>query len=51
MVPVPESVTTSPLPTHLDRWTYDDDELELDLRWWAAAHNLNVGQIYQRENP
>jgi xylulose-5-phosphate/fructose-6-phosphate phosphoketolase len=51
MVPVPESVTTSPLPTHLDRWTYDDDELELDLRWWAAANYLTVGQIYLCENP
>ena len=27
------------------------DDLELDLRWWAAANYLTVGQIYLRDNP
>ncbi|MGL5852347.1 MAG: phosphoketolase, partial [Phycicoccus sp.] len=31
--------------------TYADADLELDLRWWAAANYLTVGQIYLRENP
>ncbi|MGL5929727.1 MAG: phosphoketolase, partial [Dermatophilaceae bacterium] len=31
--------------------TYTDAELDLDLRWWAAANYLTVGQIYLRENP
>ncbi len=31
--------------------TYGPDDLELDLRWWAAANYLTVGQIYLRENP
>jgi xylulose-5-phosphate/fructose-6-phosphate phosphoketolase len=31
--------------------TYDAQNLELDLRWWAAANYLTVGQIYLRENP
>ena len=26
------------------------DDLDLDLRWWAAANYLTVGQIYLREN-
>ena len=30
---------------------YSPDDLELDLRWWAAANYLTVGQIYLRENP
>ncbi|MGY1744007.1 phosphoketolase family protein [Blastococcus sp. SYSU D00695] len=30
---------------------YGDEELELDLRWWAAANYLTVGQIYLRANP
>ena len=29
---------------------YAPAELELDLRWWAAANYLTVGQIYLREN-
>ena len=31
--------------------SYSPDDLELDLRWWAAANYLTVGQIYLRENP
>jgi xylulose-5-phosphate/fructose-6-phosphate phosphoketolase len=30
---------------------YSPEDLELDLRWWAAANYLTVGQIYLRENP
>jgi xylulose-5-phosphate/fructose-6-phosphate phosphoketolase len=30
---------------------YSPDDLDLDLRWWAAANYLTVGQIYLRENP
>jgi xylulose-5-phosphate/fructose-6-phosphate phosphoketolase len=30
---------------------YTDEDLELDLRWWAAANYLTVGQIYLRDNP
>ena len=30
---------------------YSPDNLELDLRWWAAANYLTVGQIYLRDNP
>ncbi|GAA2162276.1 phosphoketolase family protein [Pedococcus bigeumensis] len=30
--------------------TYPAEELELDLRWWAAANYLTVGQIYLRDN-
>jgi xylulose-5-phosphate/fructose-6-phosphate phosphoketolase len=29
---------------------YPEEELELDLRWWAAANYLTVGQIYLAEN-
>ncbi|MCZ2839294.1 phosphoketolase family protein [Modestobacter sp. VKM Ac-2985] len=29
---------------------YPDEELDLDLRWWAAANYLTVGQIYLRDN-
>ncbi len=29
---------------------YPVDDLELDLRWWAAANYLTVGQIYLRED-
>ena len=29
---------------------YSADDLELDLRWWAAANYLTVGQIYLRDN-
>ncbi|MGL5816330.1 MAG: phosphoketolase family protein [Phycicoccus sp.] len=31
--------------------SYADADLALDLRWWAAANYLTVGQIYLRENP
>ncbi len=30
---------------------YAQDELDLDLRWWAAANLLTVGQIYLKRNP
>ncbi|QNG18256.1 phosphoketolase family protein [Rhodococcus triatomae] len=29
---------------------YTDAELELDLRWWAAANYLTVAQIYLQDN-
>src|ERR1044072_1196101 len=29
---------------------YETADLELDLRWWAAANYLTVGQIYLRDN-
>ncbi len=29
---------------------YSDDDLALDLRWWAAANYLTVGQIYLKDN-
>ena len=29
---------------------YPDEELALDLRWWAAANYLTVGQIYLQDN-
>ena len=29
---------------------YDAASLALDLRWWAAANYLTVGQIYLRDN-
>jgi xylulose-5-phosphate/fructose-6-phosphate phosphoketolase len=30
---------------------YTDADLTLDLRWWAAANLLTVGQIYLQANP
>jgi xylulose-5-phosphate/fructose-6-phosphate phosphoketolase len=30
---------------------YSDDDLDLDLRWWAAANLLTAAQIYLRANP
>jgi len=30
--------------------TYADADLELDLRWWAAANYLTVAQIYLQDN-
>ena len=30
--------------------SYAPEDLELDLRWWAAANYLTVGQIYLRDN-
>src|SRR6478735_7526733 len=35
--------------TRLARYT--DADLDLDLRWWAAANFLTVGQIYLQTNP
>ncbi|AMY20350.1 MULTISPECIES: phosphoketolase family protein [Nocardiaceae] len=29
---------------------YEDHDLELDLRWWAAANYLTVAQIYLQDN-
>jgi len=29
---------------------YSDDDLQLDLQWWAAANYLTVGQIYLQGN-
>src|SRR6478672_1305756 len=29
---------------------YSDSELDLDLRWWAAANYLTVAQIYLQDN-
>ena len=29
---------------------YSDEDLQLDLRWWAAANYLTVGQIYLQGN-
>ena len=31
--------------------SYAPADLDLDLRWWAAANYLTVGQIYLRDNP
>ena len=30
---------------------YDESALHADLRWWAAANYLTVGQIYLQDNP
>ncbi len=30
--------------------TYPSTDLDLDLRWWAAANYLTIGQIYLRDN-
>jgi xylulose-5-phosphate/fructose-6-phosphate phosphoketolase len=30
---------------------YPDEELDLDLRWWAAANHLTAAQIYLLANP
>ena len=30
--------------------TYPSTDLDLDLRWWAAANYLTIGQIYLKEN-
>ena len=32
------------------RLSYAPEDLQLDLRWWAAANYLTVGQIYLRDN-
>src|ERR671911_2255048 len=33
-----------------DALTYPPADLDLDLRWWAAANYLTIGQIYLRDN-
>ena len=48
VVPTPATTTTAPASLH--DWSYTHDDLGLDLRWWAAANYLTVGQIYLREN-
>jgi xylulose-5-phosphate/fructose-6-phosphate phosphoketolase len=35
----------------LAEFDYPDDQMKLDLRWWAAANYLTVAQIYLRDNP
>jgi xylulose-5-phosphate/fructose-6-phosphate phosphoketolase len=40
---VSEVVTTPP--------AYTEHDLDLDLRWWAAANFLTVAQIYLKSNP
>jgi xylulose-5-phosphate/fructose-6-phosphate phosphoketolase len=35
----------------LAEFDYPDDQMKLDLRWWAAANYLTVAQIYLRANP
>lgn len=37
-------------PVRPDGRSYSAEDLELDLRWWAAANYLTVGQIYLRDN-
>ncbi|NED59558.1 phosphoketolase, partial [Streptomyces sp. SID10244] len=36
--------------TRTDQAAYTDDELDIDLRWWAAANYLTVAQIYLQDN-
>jgi xylulose-5-phosphate/fructose-6-phosphate phosphoketolase len=36
--------------TPTDLATYSDQDLQLDLRWWAAANYLTIGQIYLQGN-
>src|SRR4051812_20058572 len=43
------TIEAGPLPPTIS--AYPDDELELDLRWWAAANYLTAAQIYLRDNP
>ena len=44
--------TTAPATdTNVDVATYADEDLRRDLRWWAAANYLTVGQIYLQANP
>jgi xylulose-5-phosphate/fructose-6-phosphate phosphoketolase len=38
------------LPTDAVADPYPVDDLELDLRWWAAANYLTVGQIYLQDD-
>ncbi len=51
----PSTETTSPpvtSPAEADDSVaaYSDSDLELDLRWWASANYLTVGQIYLKDN-
>lgn len=42
---------TAPAPSKaLSSPNYAPEDLDRDLRWWAAANYLTVGQIYLREN-
>jgi xylulose-5-phosphate/fructose-6-phosphate phosphoketolase len=44
-------VSTPPGPsTDVPADPYPVEELELDLRWWAAANYLTVGQIYLQDD-
>ncbi|MDQ1661649.1 MAG: xylulose-5-phosphate/fructose-6-phosphate phosphoketolase [Blastococcus sp.] len=38
------------LPADAEADPYPVDDLELDLRWWAAANYLTVGQIYLQDD-
>ncbi len=38
-------------PNLTDLTTYDESDLQADLRWWAAANYLTVAQIYLKSNP
>ncbi|MEI4272167.1 phosphoketolase family protein [Klenkia sp. LSe6-5] len=38
-------------PSHHDRAAFDEADLDLDLRWWAAANLLTAAQIYLMDNP
>ncbi|MEO7069797.1 MAG: phosphoketolase family protein, partial [Nostocoides sp.] len=38
------------MPMATNPATYSDSDLDLDLRWWAAANYLTVGQIYLQGN-
>ncbi len=42
--------TTAVPPTVATTASYAPEDLQLDLRWWAAANYLTVGQIYLRDN-
>jgi xylulose-5-phosphate/fructose-6-phosphate phosphoketolase len=44
-------VSTPPAPsTDVPADPYPVEDLELDLRWWAAANYLTVGQIYLQDD-
>ena len=50
MDPVTNDAATPPASEAHRTASYDADSLALDLRWWAAANYLTVGQIYLRDN-
>ena len=50
MDPVTNDAATPPASEAHRTSSYDADSLALDLRWWAAANYLTVGQIYLRDN-